>query len=60
MTCGGAARPHPDPGHERPLREQGYCTQLMIEVDELSVESNLESHRISFEWARRNLAEAMA
>jgi inosose dehydratase len=28
----------------------------MIEVDEPSVDSKLESHRISFEWARRNLA----
>jgi len=27
----------------------GYDGNLMIEVDEPSVESNLESHRISFE-----------
>ena len=30
----------------------------MIEVDEPSVESRLESHRISFEWARRGLSGA--
>jgi inosose dehydratase len=38
----------------------GYDGDFMIEVDEPSVESNLESHRISFEWARRNLPEAIA
>jgi inosose dehydratase len=38
----------------------GYDGDFMIEVDEPSVESNLESHRISFEWARRNLPEAVA
>ena len=27
----------------------------MIEIDEPSVESKRESHRISFEWAQRNL-----
>ena len=32
----------------------------MIEMDEPSVESKLESHRISFEWARRNLPEAVS
>jgi inosose dehydratase len=37
----------------------GYDGDFMIEVDEPSVESNLESHRISFEWARRNLPEAI-
>ena len=31
----------------------------MIEVDEPSMESRLESHRISFEWARRNLPETI-
>ena len=33
----------------------GYDGDFMIEVDEPSVESKRESHRISFEWARRNL-----
>jgi inosose dehydratase len=37
----------------------GYDGDFMIEVDEPSVESNLESHRISFEWARRNLPEVI-
>ena len=32
-----------------------YDGDFMIEVDEPSVESQLESHRISFEWARRSL-----
>jgi inosose dehydratase len=32
-----------------------YYGDFMIEVDEPSVESKLESHRISFEWARRSL-----
>lgn len=32
-----------------------YDGDFMIEVDEPSVESRFESHRISFEWARRNL-----
>jgi inosose dehydratase len=32
-----------------------YDGDFMIEVDQPSVESKLESHRISFEWARRNL-----
>lgn len=32
-----------------------YDGDFMIEVDEPSVESKLESHRISFQWARRNL-----
>jgi inosose dehydratase len=34
----------------------GYDGDFMIEVDEPSVESKRESHRISFEWARRTLA----
>ena len=33
----------------------GYDGDFMIEVDEPSMESRLESHRISFEWAQRNL-----
>jgi inosose dehydratase len=33
----------------------GYDGDFMIEVDEPSVESRLESHRISFEWARHSL-----
>jgi len=33
-----------------------YDGDFMIEVDQPSVESKLESHRISFEWARSNLA----
>jgi inosose dehydratase len=33
----------------------GYDGDFMIEVDEPSVGSKLESHRVSFEWARRNL-----
>jgi inosose dehydratase len=32
-----------------------YDGDFMIEVDEPSVESKLESHRISFAWAQRNL-----
>lgn len=32
-----------------------YDGDFMIEVDEPSVESRFESHRISFEWARRRL-----
>jgi inosose dehydratase len=32
-----------------------YDGDFMIEVDEPSVESKFESHRISFEWGRRNL-----
>lgn len=32
-----------------------YDGDFMIEVDEPSVESKLESHRISYEWARRAL-----
>ena len=35
----------------------GYDGDYMIEVDEPSVESKRESHRISFEWARRTLAK---
>jgi inosose dehydratase len=34
----------------------GYDGDFMIEVDEPSMESKRESHRISFEWARRTLA----
>jgi inosose dehydratase len=33
-----------------------YDGDFMIEVDEPSVDSRFESHRISFEWARRSLA----
>jgi len=33
-----------------------YDGDFMIEVDEPSVESKLESHRISFEWAQRTIA----
>jgi inosose dehydratase len=33
-----------------------YDGDFMIEVDEPSVDSKLESHRMSFEWARTNLA----
>ena len=36
-----------------------YDGDFMIEVDEPSVESKLESHRISFEWARRSLSAAI-
>ncbi len=36
---------------------QDYDGDFMIEVDEPSVESKLESHRVSFEWARRSLPE---
>ncbi|MBL7259614.1 sugar phosphate isomerase/epimerase family protein [Paractinoplanes lichenicola] len=34
----------------------GYDGDFMIEVDEPSVESKLESHEMSFAWARRALA----
>jgi len=34
-----------------------YDGDFMIEVDEPSVDSKAESHRISFEWARQNLPE---
>ena len=33
----------------------GYDGDFMIEVDEPSVDSKLESHRISFDWARRTI-----
>ena len=33
-----------------------YDGDFMIEVDEPSVASKLESHRISFEWARRSIS----
>ena len=33
----------------------GYDGDFMIEVDEPSVDSKFESHRISFEWAQRTL-----
>jgi inosose dehydratase len=36
---------------------EGYDGDFMIEVDEPSVESKRESHRMSFEWARQNLPE---
>jgi inosose dehydratase len=32
-----------------------YDGDFMIEIDEPSLDSNLESHRISFEWARQSL-----
>ena len=32
-----------------------YDGDFMIEVDEPSVDSKRESHRISFEWAQRTL-----
>ena len=32
-----------------------YDGDYMIEIDEPSIDSRLESHRISFDWARRNL-----
>jgi inosose dehydratase len=35
-----------------------YDGDFMIEVDQPSVDSKAESHRISFEWARQNLPEA--
>jgi inosose dehydratase len=35
----------------------GYDGDFMIEVDEPSIDSKRESHRISFEWARRTLVE---
>jgi len=34
----------------------GYDGDFMIEVDEPSVDSKRESHRISYEWARRTIA----
>ena len=37
-----------------------YDGDFMIEVDQPSVDSNLESHRISFAWARQNLPEAVS
>ena len=33
-----------------------YDGDLMIEIDEPSVESRYESHRIAFEWAQHGLA----
>jgi inosose dehydratase len=35
---------------------QDYDGDFMIEVDEPSVQTKLESHRMSFEWAQRSLA----
>ena len=35
-----------------------YDGDFMIEEDEPSVGSRLESHRIPFDWARQNLPEA--
>jgi inosose dehydratase len=35
---------------------EDYDGDFMIEVDEPSVATKLESHRLSFEWARRSLA----
>jgi inosose dehydratase len=37
----------------------GYDGDFMIEVDEPSMESRFESHRISYEWARRHLPESI-
>jgi len=34
----------------------GYDGDFMIEIDEPSVDSLFESHRISFEWATQRLA----
>jgi inosose dehydratase len=34
---------------------EDYDGDFMIEIDEPSIDSRLESHRISFEWARRSL-----
>jgi inosose dehydratase len=34
-----------------------YDGDYMIEVDEPSMDSKRESHRISFEWARRTIPE---
>ena len=36
----------------------GYDGDLMIEIDEPSVESKYESHRMAFEWAQHGLAPA--
>jgi inosose dehydratase len=36
----------------------GYDGDFMIEIDEPSVDSRLESHRISYDWARRHLPVA--
>jgi inosose dehydratase len=35
-----------------------YDGDFMIEIDEPSVDSRRESHRISFEWAKRSLPVA--
>ena len=35
-----------------------YAGDYMVEVDVPSVESRYESHRMSYEWARRSLAVA--
>jgi inosose dehydratase len=35
---------------------EGYDGDLMIEIDEPSVESRYESHRMAFEWAQHGLA----
>ena len=32
-----------------------YDGDFMIEIDEPSVESRYESHRMSFEWAQKHL-----
>lgn len=34
---------------------QDFDGDYMIEIDEPSIDSRLESHRISFDWARRSL-----
>jgi inosose dehydratase len=35
---------------------EGYDGDLMVEIDEPSVESRYESHRMAFEWAQHGLA----
>ena len=37
-----------------------YDGDFMMEVDEPSMDSRLESHRISFAWAQRSLPAARA
>jgi inosose dehydratase len=37
---------------------EDYDGDFMIEVDEPSVDSRYESHRLSFEWARQALSFA--
>ena len=35
---------------------EDYDGDFMIEIDEPSVDSRFESHKIAYEWARQNLA----